>query len=129
MATGDSEQTNISTTKDSEEIFELCCSTCAENDRTTEAKKYCKDCAEYFCNEFFRKFRKFHNTFSALRNHTVTGTSGHDLETRAYLPVVKEALPKCVVHHGQTVEKFCRGHHEVCCQTCIAAKHRYIFNK
>lgn len=121
MAT--SKQFVKSTTKDSEETFDICCTTCADNDRTKEANTFCKDCALYLCEECLQQ----HNKFPALRSHAITDTSGQALATgtnEAQVDGNKEDIPTCSVHHGQKVVKFCREHSEVCCQTCVAAKHR-----
>ncbi|XP_060601219.1 uncharacterized protein LOC132754581 [Ruditapes philippinarum] len=113
--------TNIS--KDSEEMFDTCCSSCSDDNRITEAKKFCKECQLNFCKNCVR----FHKKIPSLQSHEIVDV------TKCRTDKVKQVTKKlpteqCNKHHGQLMDMFCNIHDEVCCGVCIALKHRACAN-
>ncbi|XP_045189180.2 uncharacterized protein LOC123546733 [Mercenaria mercenaria] len=111
-----------STSKGSEEMFDICCSSCKEHGKTIEAKKFCVECGLYFCENCLG----FHKIIPSLQSHHIVDSQGEQTQGKGE----KLELPtqRCSTHHGKLMDMFCGDHDEVCCGACIAIKHRACIN-
>ncbi|XP_060592303.1 transcription intermediary factor 1-beta-like [Ruditapes philippinarum] len=113
--------TNIS--KDSEEMFDICCSSCSDDNKTIQAKKFCVECGLNFCENCV----KFHKKIPLLQSHEIVDVTQVG---KGEVKQVTKELPteRCNIHHGKLMDMFCKDHDEVCCGVCIALKHRACVN-
>ena len=99
----------------SEEAFDYNCTPCSQQERFTEAKRFCVECGEYFCSTCL----SWHEKFSATKGHTLVKCE----------EVSKEHVPtrfsKCEVHPDKEEDMVCCDHDVVCCRVCITRNHRY----
>ena len=109
----------MATCKDSEQLFDVSCSPCSEDNRISEAKKFCVECGLHFCEQCVR----FHKKIPSLQTHEIVdlteGEKGQNKEDKAEIPT-----ERCSIHHGKLIDMFCKDHDVVCCGVCIAIKHR-----
>ncbi|XP_060588739.1 uncharacterized protein LOC132744138 [Ruditapes philippinarum] len=96
------------------------CTPCSETERTTVAIKYCVDCTTYVCQECLND----HNKFAALRKHQIVEiTEANELLGDTDQVQGKRSV-ECRSHDEHFIDRYCKGHDEVCCSLCVAVKHR-----
>lgn len=100
----------------SEEISSYRCSSCEEDNVSTEADVYCELCLKLYC-------LKCINLHSQLfKRHNVYGRDEMDK-----WPASKGTLDfieTCEVHRGEKLKVFCEDHRKLCCSNCVMMTHR-----
>ncbi|KAH3799301.1 hypothetical protein DPMN_152907 [Dreissena polymorpha] len=102
--------------KGSDEVYDLCCSICEDDDIYKEGRFHCKKCSKYFCDSCVLTHNKFH------KDHSVTEKDEGD-----NLPVNKifdDTLELCVEHFSEKLTMFCDDHEKLLCQLCLLHYHR-----
>ncbi|CAG2229163.1 unnamed protein product [Mytilus edulis] len=99
------------------------CQTCKRYNQTFEAKSWCKQCYEAFCE----KCISMHNRMTLLMTHDVVpiedvGRKTGGLDLRA----VSEY---CGMHPLKMVDVFCFQHKTACCGLCAGINHRKCDNE
>ncbi|XP_065937597.1 E3 ubiquitin-protein ligase TRIM33-like [Magallana gigas] len=92
------------------------CMFCQRNDKTVQAKHWCKTCTETICDDC----KSIHSYVPMLKDHKIVRLS--DVED---LRKETEIDEPCVIHKGKYVEVFCHDHDQLCCSTCFFTKHRF----
>lgn len=91
------------------------CMFCQRNNKTVQAKHWCKTCSAIICDDC--KF--VHSYVPILESHRIVSLS--DVEGLKNNIEIDEP---CLVHKGKYVEVFCQDHDQLCCSICFATKHR-----
>lgn len=99
----------------SDETFDNICEPCKTDGITIEAKHFCEDCGEYFCDAC----KKYHIRLSITKNHTIL--SGN--QCPASVSKTSEFKILCDCNANQEVQYYCDGHREVVCSPCKTFKH------
>ena len=102
--------------KGSDALYDYVCSSCYEDGLNTEAKHFCRDCEECFCD----KCVSYHN--KALRKHTVLGR--RDVSQWAAVSSKVDASVRCDHHQTKPLELYCEDHGQLCCHICVSTDHR-----
>ncbi|CAC5410363.1 TRIM56 [Mytilus coruscus] len=98
------------------------CDTCSRQNIRSEAKLWCQDCRDSFCDQCI----KLHKVMKFSVDHTVVQISQirkdkHDLD----LSVISDSCP---VHISKRVEAYCFDHKQILCVLCLTLKHRKCDN-
>jgi hypothetical protein len=101
-----------------DETFDFLCSTCKDQNKNTEAVKFCADCHDYYCSTCV----KVHDTVHVLKNHKIIDRAQLKSSSSVHFPAVP--TERCTVHRHKPVDMFCRQHDTVGCATCMVVKHR-----
>eukprot|EP00105_Crassostrea_gigas_P019201 XP_011437619.1 PREDICTED: probable E3 ubiquitin-protein ligase MID2 [Crassostrea gigas] len=105
----------LSMSIDSDRAENKHCMFCQRNDKTVQAKHFCKTCTETICDDC----KSFHSFVPILQGHKiVTLSDSLDLTNDI------EIDEPCLVHKGKYIEVFCQDHDQLCCSICFATKHR-----
>nr|XP_034317456.1 E3 ubiquitin/ISG15 ligase TRIM25-like [Crassostrea gigas] len=105
----------LSMSIDSDQSENQYCMFCQRNNKTVQAKHWCKTCTAIICDDC--KF--VHSYVPILESHRIVSLSDvEDLKTNI------EIDEPCLVHMGKYVEVFCQDHDQLCCTICFATKHR-----
>uniref|UniRef100_K1PUY4 Tripartite motif-containing protein 56 n=1 Tax=Magallana gigas TaxID=29159 RepID=K1PUY4_MAGGI len=105
----------LSMSVDSDRSENKYCMFCHRNDKTVEAKHWCKTCTETICDDC----KSFHYFVPMLQGHKIVCLSDvEDLKNNI------EIDEPCLVHKGKYIEVFCQDHGQLCCSICFATKHR-----
>lgn len=98
------------------------CHACKRHEQTTEAKFWCKQCVEAFCE----KCNSMHSWMKILATHQVvlidefvSQIDGIDLEA------IEE---QCRTHPHNKINVFCCDHRAMCCSLCVSLDHRKCEN-
>ncbi|XP_052784936.1 transcription intermediary factor 1-alpha-like [Mya arenaria] len=94
-------------------IHDFVCSPCKEDELNTEAKYFCEDCSEYYCD----KCLTFH--FKIHKQHVVLGREDVDKWARQ-----GDTLISCDLHPKMVIKLLCVDHAKMCCQLCETLNHR-----
>ncbi|XP_052804576.1 uncharacterized protein LOC128234400 [Mya arenaria] len=89
------------------------CSVCKEDDLNVEAKHFCGDCLEFYCDKCLTFHAKIH------RRHAVLGRKDVDKWVEQ-----GDALVSCDLHPSKVLELLCEDHAELCCHICVSLNHR-----
>ncbi|XP_052680661.1 uncharacterized protein LOC128161419 [Crassostrea angulata] len=106
----------LSMSIDSDRSENQYCMFCQRNDKTVQAKHWCKTCTETICDDC----KSFHSHVPLLQGHKIVRLA--DVED---LRKETEIDEPCVIHKGKYVEVFCHDHDQLCCSTCFFTKHRF----
>ncbi|XP_053387131.1 uncharacterized protein LOC128550958 [Mercenaria mercenaria] len=103
----------------SDEIFDFTCSPCAEQNKNSEAVRYCVECQDYYC----QSCADMHKMFPAMRGHKLLNKADFSSSSHQQnLPQVP--TERCHNHKTKLIDMYCRDHDEVCCTSCVAENHR-----
>lgn len=98
------------------------CHACKRHEQTTEAKFWCKQCFEAFCE----KCNSMHSWMKMLATHQVvlidefiSQIDGIDL---------KAIEEQCRTHPLNMIDVFCYDHRAMCCSLCVSLDHRKCEN-
>lgn len=93
---------------------------CGEGEEAQEGTSFCKDCAEWLCEECVQAHRRVRLT----RDHTIK--SGEEaLETETVLNTVNElGLEICKRHPGEKSQFFCEACEMLTCRDCQLLEHK-----
>ncbi|KAH3792737.1 tripartite motif-containing protein 45-like [Dreissena polymorpha] len=95
--------------KESDKIYNLCCSVCEEDSTHKEGLFYCKKCSKIVCNECVLMHNKIHE------DHSVSAKGKCD-----NFPVtVDDTLELCEEHSTEKLTMFCEDHEKLLCQLCL----------
>ncbi|XP_063397767.1 E3 ubiquitin-protein ligase TRIM45-like [Mytilus trossulus] len=98
------------------------CNTCSRQNIRSEAKFWCQDCRDSFCDQCI----KLHKVMKFSADHTVVQISQismdkHDLD----LSIISDSCP---VHKSKRVEAYCVDHKQILCVLCLTLQHRKCDN-
>lgn len=98
------------------------CDTCSRQNIRSEAKFWCQDCRDSFCDQCI----KLHKVMKFSTDHTVVQISQirkdkHDLD----LSIISDSCP---VHKSKRVEAYFVDHKQILCVLCLTLKHRKCDN-
>ena len=97
----------------SDEVFDHVCVPCHARGSDKEARNYCRDCSEYFCDPC----SDYHQTLTLTKNHKIISTDKVAVGSSRQLTI------HCGCTKKQEVEFYCEDHAEVICRPCQSFKH------
>ncbi|XP_052790105.1 transcription intermediary factor 1-beta-like [Mya arenaria] len=104
---------NNSVSNASDEIHDFSCSACKDDNLNIQAKHFCGDCSNYYCDKCLKFHAKIH------KPHVVFGRKDVDKWV-----VQGDALVTCDLHPPTVLELLCEDHAELCCHLCVSLNHR-----
>lgn len=98
------------------------CDTCSRQNIRSEAKFWCQDCTDSFCEQCI----KLHKVMKFSADHNVVQISQISMDKQDIdLSVISDSCP---VHKSKHVEAYCVDHKQILCVLCLTLKHRRCDN-
>jgi hypothetical protein len=103
----------------SDEIINIKCCLCIQDNRVREADKYCVQCKDYYCAPCI----EIHRKIPATKEHKLLDKSDfRSLGPDGSLPSFP--TQRCTLHPAKVVDMFCEDHNEAACASCMFLNHR-----
>jgi hypothetical protein len=118
MAEGGGVNINICVLHDEE--FDFPCTMCLKKNRNKEAKYFCVDCNDNYCDTCI----KVHDEVPALSRHRKEHITLSSPPTKTDLGSTHVSTERCDFHRKNFIDMYCRDHEYVGCGTCIAVDHK-----
>ena len=103
----------------SDERFEFECTPCKDDDVTREAKHFCPECSEYYCDSC----EIWHRRLKATRSHKVLHGDEMSQNTSSHKQVMLPFM-YCTCNKTRLVEFICEEHLTAACLECKGVYHR-----
>ena len=102
----------------SDERFEIECTPCKDGDTIREAKHFCPECSEYYCDPC----EMTHRRLKATRSHTVL--HGDEMSQSTSQRKIMLPFMYCTCDKTRLVEFICEEHLIAACSECKGVYHR-----
>ena len=102
----------------SDEMFDITCGPCKEDNVEKGANQYCVDCGVYLCNQC----KDVHRKLPLSKNHKVV-LGSQNLAAISLVSQGSGLALHCGCNTNKEVEFYCENHEDVTCSPCRSIKH------